>query len=675
MSDNSFLPIELSIFDGDKLLAKQVIDQTKVIIGRILSADFRISDSRISRIHALLERLEDGKFRLTDLASTHGTFVNGERIVEKIITLNDEISFASLKARIERLPELPSRSAAPAAKVSRSPKPSAQAKAPIDASLDLPSSQVEGNVVSQVQVGPGGHAVAVTREPTVIRSLKETARTRGVLDPAGPTEELEVTVYWEDSVLHVDHYKQKGSTLRLGDGPGNTYIVPSNLVPDHFEFVKVQGGSAEIFLHSIMQGSARVQGRMQTLDELRKSGRSSVVLSGQDIAKIRVGSVNFFLMFVPEPLPVPGAPLFDQGGLYWGLQATFAAAAILFLTLGMIFRQPIEGQVREFPERLRKILVEEYVKQVDEQKQEAKKELTEEKMNAKKIHGPIPKKAETVPDAQLVDKEAHRGGNEGEGARERGAEGKRGLRDAKHKTGITNRPKVSWTKKVHDAPKKAHSPGGGAGAPSLLDSLKNSGLGAKIAKVAGSGDSAGAGGATGNDPLDKAFSGVGGGAIRSGQGSGGSGLQGNGRGGGGNAVGVGGLGAKGFGGGAHGDGVGSIPGKGEAAIGTETAEVEVLGSLTREEIERVVNAHRNEIQFCYSRELQRDPHLSGKIALKWTIISGGQVTNLSSASNSTGSRALSNCIMDKVRNWRFPSPRGGSQAQVDWPWVFKPQGS
>ena len=140
-------------------------------------------------------------------------------------------------------------------------------------------------------------------------------------------------------------------------------------------------------------------------------------------------------------------------------------------------------------------------------------------------------------------------------------------------------------------------------------------------------------------------------------------------------MGVGGLGTKGFGGGAKGNGIGSIPGKGDAAVGTESLSVIVLGSLSREEIERVVNAHRNEIQFCYQRELQKDPSLFGKISLKWTIVTGGVVQNIKKIENSTGSASLETCIRERLSTWAFPAPAGGSQAEVEWPWIFKPKGA
>jgi hypothetical protein len=222
---------------------------------------------------------------------------------------------------------------------------------------------------------------------------------------------------------------------------------------------------------------------------------------------------------------------------------------------------------------------------------------------------------------------------------------------------------VNASRKVKDAPVRASNDG-------ILSALRNTGLGSKLAKVSGV-----QGGGQGNDPLDKALLGLGGGGIRNGQGSGGSGLQGTGTGGGGTAVGVGGLGSKGFGGGASGTGVGSIPGKGDFAVGTEAATVTVMGSLSREEIERVVNAHSSEIRFCYERELARDPRLFGKLSAKWTVGEGGRVVSASTTENLTGSANLANCITNQIKQWKFPSPAAGSEANVTWAWSFKPPGT
>jgi hypothetical protein len=378
-------------------------------------------------------------------------------------------------------------------------------------------------------------------------------------------------------------------------------------------------------------------------------------------------------MFVPEPPAIPRGSFFEQGKMFWLILFLVSIVVSGLISMALMFQSPIEGEVKEFPEKFRKILVQAYKKRVEKLEKQEKKEIGDEAKEGVK-----------PPDAIMVTKTAQRGGNEGEGAREQGAEGKRGRPNAAHETGITNRPKVANNKLVQDGEKKATQPitkPGPSKGPtqqiektSLLQSLKNSALGARLAK-AGTGGGAAVEGAAGNDPLDEALSGTGGGGIRSGRGSGGSGLQGTGKGGGGTAVGIGGLGTKGFGGGAKGDGIGSIPGKGDFVVSTESVGVSVLGSLSREEIERVVKAHFNEISYCYQVELQRNPSIFGKISLQWSIIEGGQVSAESVKENTTSSAELAKCMMSRLKQWKFPSPQGGSKAEVDYPWLFKPKGS
>lgn len=654
---SSVTALEIEIFDGQKSLARGVFDQTKIIVGRISSADFRVSDPRVSRIHALIERLDDGSLRLTDLASTHGTFVNGERIVERILSPKEEIKIAELRLKLNYVTAEATAPGTPAEKTDDAFREQRPGHAVLSSRPPPPRAPevavgVGGAVMAAPAPAPSAPMPSGPREPTQIRSLKETARTRGVLDPAGPSEDLEVTVYWEDMVLDINHYRRSNSTVTVGEAVGNTYVIPAKDLPPKFEMVKVRGPSVELHIHPTMKGSVRIQGKMETFEELTRKGRASVMLSGHDIAKVQIGTVNFFLMFVPEPPSIPKATFFDQGKLFWTLQFSVAAAAALFLTLASIFRAPIQGQVKEFPEKYRKIIVEQFKK-----KQEMKK------VEAEKVPGDKPADGFKPEGSVLKDKVAKAGGNEGEGMREKGAEGKRGRPDAAHETGITNRPKTSSSRKVKDAPVRAKNEG-------ILAALKNTGLGTKLAKVSGV-----EGGGSGNDPLAQPLLGLGGGGVRDGRGSGGSGLQGSGTGGGGTAEGVGGLGTRGFGGGAKGSGVGSIPGKGDFAVGTEGTGVSVIGSLSREEIERVVNAHRSEIALCYQMALQRDPKIYGKIALKWTIVTGGAVTSVSTTDNQTGSKGLEDCMKEAVKRWTFPSPVGGSQAVVEWPWILKPKGA
>ena len=67
-------------------------------VGRGNNQDLRIADRKISNAHALLEPLDGGGFRIRDLGSTNGTYVNGQ-LVEgvRVLQLEDEILFGDTR--------------------------------------------------------------------------------------------------------------------------------------------------------------------------------------------------------------------------------------------------------------------------------------------------------------------------------------------------------------------------------------------------------------------------------------------------------------------------------------------------------------------------------------------------------------------------------------------------
>lgn len=62
------------------------------LIGRGSSADVQLNDPQVSREHARIE-FADFKLKLTDLDSTHGTFVNGDRVTSISVKNGDRIRF------------------------------------------------------------------------------------------------------------------------------------------------------------------------------------------------------------------------------------------------------------------------------------------------------------------------------------------------------------------------------------------------------------------------------------------------------------------------------------------------------------------------------------------------------------------------------------------------------
>ncbi|MCL5057347.1 MAG: DUF3662 and FHA domain-containing protein [Actinobacteria bacterium] len=65
-----------------------------LVLGRRESCDIVFQDESVSRRHAMLEPRQ-GKWLLTDLDSTNGTFVNGERIRNRIMEPGDSVKIGA----------------------------------------------------------------------------------------------------------------------------------------------------------------------------------------------------------------------------------------------------------------------------------------------------------------------------------------------------------------------------------------------------------------------------------------------------------------------------------------------------------------------------------------------------------------------------------------------------
>ncbi|NTU83784.1 MAG: DUF3662 and FHA domain-containing protein [Chloroflexales bacterium] len=72
------------------------VESTTVTLGRGLGNDVILEDTRVSRHHAQL-RYKQRRFWITDLGSTNGTFINGQRVTETALRDGDVISLGGLE--------------------------------------------------------------------------------------------------------------------------------------------------------------------------------------------------------------------------------------------------------------------------------------------------------------------------------------------------------------------------------------------------------------------------------------------------------------------------------------------------------------------------------------------------------------------------------------------------
>lgn len=154
--------------------------------------------------------------------------------------------------------------------------------------------------------------------------------------------------------------------------------------------------------------------------------------------------------------------------------------------------------------------------------------------------------------------------------------------------------------------------------------------------------------------------------------------------------GSGGMGFTGDGTGGGGDGAGRIMGMGDidtgggngvkAGLGDKgkkrVGNVSLSGSTSqgfckKGNIESVVKRRAGAIRACYEQRLQVKKDLKGKISIRWTIDTEGNVSGASATGDSMGDSETTNCLLRTLRRMKFEKPEGGV-CVVQWPFVFSP---
>lgn len=141
-----------------------------------------------------------------------------------------------------------------------------------------------------------------------------------------------------------------------------------------------------------------------------------------------------------------------------------------------------------------------------------------------------------------------------------------------------------------------------------------------------------------------------------------------------NLQGGGGYGTKGKGGGQAGYGKLSLTGSAGSNPIALTQEATMDSGLDRDQIAAVVNRNMGQIRFCYEQGLQGDPSLNGRVAIDFTISGAGQVSAAQVANTTLNSKMVEECIVMRLKTWKFPLPQGGVNVKVVYPFNLKRAG-
>jgi len=100
-------------------------------------------------------------------------------------------------------------------------------------------------------------------------------------------------------------------------------------------------------------------------------------------------------------------------------------------------------------------------------------------------------------------------------------------------------------------------------------------------------------------------------------------------------------------------------------------EIQIGDSHTA--IHQVINDHIGEVRECYADRMKSHPAESVKIVLEWDIDEHGNVK--APHAKRSHDRDLEECLIAKLKTWKFPVPPKNMVSRVDFPFVFDSGGS
>jgi hypothetical protein len=448
--------------------------------------------------------------------------------------------------------------------------------------------------------------------------------------PQPNSRQLEVQAFWGQDLLDTYAFNMDQKVVEIGASQKADISISHPVFGDEAARYHLadcpDGGQHSINVPQGANFEASIDGQIVLMDALNSSGRLSgnqYRLNDGEVAAMKVGAITLVFRYVKQQslMKVPMADRLD-----W----LFANIAIISLMLHLAFiiilmltpadPSRLSEDLFKNPNRFVKLIL----------KEPEKKEKKKEKLDLSGAK---------------------------DGGKHKDKEGKFGKKDKPKKDALASKkgaPTVDPNKRERDR-KIAFKAG----------LLGLTGAATAVSNVFGPG-----GLGTG---INNALGGLKGSEFGDAGGAGGLGYRGTGGGGGGNALGIGGLGS-GTGRGTGGAGSIDLGGRGKGTARIIPGRTIIKGSLSKEEIARVIRRHLNQIKYCYEKELTKKPNLRGKVTTKFIIAGTGRVQMAKIYQTTMGYAPTEKCIVRIIKMMRFPQPRGGGIVQVVYPFMFQKAG-
>lgn len=460
--------------------------------------------------------------------------------------------------------------------------------------------------------------------PVVVETDDEIYTRRFLRRAENSDGSVEAAMLFRDLVI-VDDLYQPPTTLKVGSGADCQFQIESELIPGgEIVLLELSSGEPVLLLREGMEGEIWVGDSHFTPAEAMSSGRATqagevwkLSLTRETRARIVMGDLVFFLRRSEIPKFVfPIKREWRAAGLALAV-STLIQGGLILVSLLM---PPEVGELAMEREAQLNRYVQMLLVKPEEKKPEEKPEWLKEKQEADKKgeeksdkSKPEEKKPEDKPEevTELARAEA------------RDEAMNRGAVDVLNQLGPSN--VFGGDAAAGVAELEAI---GGVSDTGLGQSYGQGGLGKFGGGLAGGGG--------------RLSTGVGGGAIGVGR-SGGSNVGGN------------------------------LRGVSDRKVRTPVVSSQpftLSGALDMDIVRRVIAEHRREIVACYETELQKLPELQGRIDVEFVIGPDGAVGGTKLKASTVKNEAVHACVQRRVRQWRFPEPRGGGTVRVSYPWIF-----
>jgi len=71
----------------------------------------------------------------------------------------------------------------------------------------------------------------------------------------------------------------------------------------------------------------------------------------------------------------------------------------------------------------------------------------------------------------------------------------------------------------------------------------------------------------------------------------------------------------------------------------------------QDDIQGSILKHNNSVQYCYQRELKRNPNIKGKLVVRFRITPQGTVKDVEVISSTLNNRKVERCVSNRIRRW------------------------